>query len=34
MKSPRPWSFGSILFLIVIALVIIGLLILLPRMLA
>ena len=34
MKSSRPWSFGSILFLIVTALVIIGLLILLPRMLA
>ena len=34
MKSPRPWSFGSILFLIVTVLVIIGLLILLPRMLA
>ena len=34
MKPSRRLSFGSVLFLIVAALVVIGLLILLPRMLA
>ncbi len=34
MKFSRPWSFGSIFFLIVTVLVLIGLIILLPRMLA
>ena len=34
MRPSRPWSFGSILFLVVTLLVIIGLIVLLPRMLA